>query len=112
MNHIAVGVAGEQRAVRYLTRLGYKPVAVNTRVGRDELDVIMRDGKSLVFVEVKTRRTLGGGLPQEAVTPTKLRHITRAAERYCADSRYVGPWRVDVLAILGDQITHLKNITR
>lgn len=106
-----LGAAGERRAERYLADLGYGFVAANYRTRYGEIDLIMRDGPTLVFVEVKTRRTRGQGYPEEAVTWHKLRHTVRAAEAYRQASRLTGPWRIDVVAVTPVGIRHVCNVT-
>lgn len=86
-------------------------VAANAVTRYGELDLVMRDGDTLVAVEVKTRGSARQGLPQEAVNWRKLQHITRAMQSYMQECRYAGPWRVDVVAITGQQIYHLKDVT-
>ncbi len=106
-----VGADGEARARRFLESRGYEFVAANVRTRRGEVDLVMRDAGELVFVEVKTRRYAGTGLPETAVTPRKLRHIVRVAEAWRLAARYAGPWRVDVVAIDPGGIRHHPNAT-
>ena len=106
-----LGAAGERRAEKYLTTLGYEFVTCNYRTRFGEIDLIMRDGATLVFVEVKTRRGTRQGYPEEAVTWFKLRHTVRAAEAYCTAHKYIGNWRIDVVAVERTQIRHLRNVT-
>lgn len=70
---------GERLAEAFLKKRGFKSIArrFNTPVG--ELDLVMRDGATLVFVEVKTRRDRVFADPQDALNPTKWRRLTRAA---------------------------------
>ena len=74
-----LALRGEQLAESYLRKRGLKTVArrFNTPVG--ELDLVMREGRTLVFVEVKTRRHRVFADPQDALAPTKWRRLTRAA---------------------------------
>lgn len=106
-----LGAAGERRAERYLANLGYGFVTANYRTRYGEIDLIMRDGATLVFVEVKTRRARHQGYPEEAVTWFKLRHTVRAAQAYCQGIKYRGPWRIDVVAVTGSGVRHLQNVT-
>jgi putative endonuclease len=71
-----LGNEGERAAARYLRRRGLRIITRNYRTTRGEIDLIARDGDTLVFVEVKTRRA---GRPAEAVTPQKQRRLTLAA---------------------------------
>ena len=77
-----LGDTGERHAADFLSRLGYKIVARqhSSRIG--EIDLIAMDGQTIVFVEVKTRRTLSAGAPVEAVTARKQAQLSRAALVY------------------------------
>ena len=76
------GAWGEELALRYLTRQGYTLVERNYRTRYGELDLVIRRGTTLVFVEVKLRRGTGFGDPLEAVTPHKQAKIRSLAEHY------------------------------
>ena len=76
---ITLGNRGERLAARHLQRQGFRILARQFRVRRGEIDLVAREGNTLVFVEVKTRRR---GLPAEAVTPEKQRRITRTARAF------------------------------
>ena len=76
------GAWGEELALRYLERRGYRLVERNYRTRYGELDLVLREGDTLVFVEVKLRRTTGFGDPLEAVTPHKQAKIRSLAEHY------------------------------
>ena len=110
-----VGDRGEQMAAEYLEREGYEILHRNYRFGRSEIDLIARQGRTIVFVEVKTRRTAGYGEPEEAVTREKIRRIRRVASAYLAQRR-IGECdcRFDVVAVLlaGDTPTlrHTEDI--
>ena len=98
------GIRGETFAYWYLRRHGYTMVARNFTVSgiKGEIDLIGYDGGVLAFVEVKTRtgdpdRT---GLPEDAVTPDKRRHLSRMARQFLAERRIPeATCRFDVLAI-------------
>jgi putative endonuclease len=77
-----LGQRGEDAAARFLRRLGYTIVARGQRDKLGELDIIAVDGRTIVFVEVKTRASAEGGEPHEAVTPTKQQRMTRVALGY------------------------------
>lgn len=79
-----IGMRGEDAAAAYLERAGMTIVERNWRCKSGELDIIALDGATLVLVEVKTRRTLAKGTPEEAVSPTKQRKLIRLAEAYVA----------------------------
>lgn len=110
-----LGQAGERLARHYLEQRGLRFVDANVVTRYGELDLIMRQRRHLVFVEVKTRRTHAQGFPQEAVTERKLRRLSRAATTYVRAQRHAGPWRIDVVAITTanhpTQIVYLPNVT-
>ncbi len=94
------GEAGESLAVRVLKRRGYTIVATNYRTPLGEIDIIARDGETLVFVEVKARRSMRRGCPKAAVTAEKQRRISMAALAYLKSTRQSGVRaRFDVVAI-------------
>jgi len=75
-----LGRRGEAIAARHLRRLGYKVLYRNFRAPKGgEVDIVCRDGKTLVFVEVKTRSSEAYGAPAEAVTLSKQHLIARGA---------------------------------
>lgn len=111
---LTLGRQGEELATRYLERRGCTIVARNVRTPLGELDIIARDRKHLIFVEVKTRRSTAYGAPSEAVGAHKQRQIIRAAQWYLASSRVpsLQP-RFDVIAVIAGvgepAITHIPN---
>jgi putative endonuclease len=82
--HRRFGAAAERAAADYLQAHGYRVLAVNQRVGRGELDLIVCRGPVLAFVEVKARRTKACGAPEDAVGPQKRRQVARLAELWLA----------------------------
>ncbi len=74
-----LGERGERAAARYLKRRGYRILARGNRLVPGELDLVALDRDTVVFVEVKTRRSADAGHPAEAVTPAKQRQLTRLA---------------------------------
>lgn len=99
--HIRLGQAGEEAAAMLLTRAGFTLLDRNWRQGRLELDMVCRDGRELVFVEVKTRRSGAYGGPAAAVTPAKRRLLARAAQAWLtAHNAWQNPCRFDVVCLL------------
>ena len=80
----ALGPRAEQRVRLYYRLRGYRVLATNARAGRNELDIVLRRGRRLVFCEVKARSGDGYGDPREAVGPEKVRRLRRAAEIWLA----------------------------
>jgi len=97
----ALGRAGEDIACEYLERKNYTIVARGFRLFRGEIDIVARDGDTLVFVEVKTRADESHGRPEESVTPGKQRQIRRIAQGYLVTHPAPGVnCRFDVVSIL------------
>ena len=97
----SLGQRGEDFAARYLKRLGYHIVGrqVDLRVG--ELDIVAVDGRTVVFVEVKTRTSTAAGSPAEAVDDERQLRMTRAALAYLKSHGLLEyPARFDVLALI------------
>jgi putative endonuclease len=81
-----LGQTGEDLALAHLERLGYKLVVRNHRTRWGEIDLVVHDGSTLVFVEVKTRRASGPGRgPWEALHERKRAQVRRMAAAYLAD---------------------------
>lgn len=97
---IALGKTGEDLACRELERRGYAIVARRYRQRGGELDIVARDGRTLVFVEVKAREGRSFGQAVEAVTALKRRRIVQLAMDYMMRQRLVNcPCRFDVVSI-------------
>ena len=77
---LPLGRRGERAAEKYLRRNGHRIVARNFRAAGAEIDLVAMDGETLVFVEVKTRRSRIAGAPEEAVDERKQTRMRRAAE--------------------------------
>src|SRR5690349_3163498 len=75
----SLGYLGERAAEKYLRCKGYKIVARGQRLRGGELDLVAVDGRTVVFVEVKTRRSHDAGTPADAIDAHKEQHMTRAA---------------------------------
>lgn len=81
-----LGQEGERLAAKFLAEKGYRIIERNYRYHRNEIDIIARDGRTLCFVEVKTRLSSAKGHPAEAVTLQKQHEIIKAAQAYLAFS--------------------------
>ena len=111
----ALGRWGEDIAVAHLEHEGYQVLARNWRCREGELDVVVRQGAAVVFVEVKTRSSSAYGEPAEAVTPVKARRIRGLAGKWLTECRPLGveDLRFDVVAVLRrhgvpPEVTHLQ----
>ncbi|MDR5901393.1 YraN family protein [Halomonas icarae] len=97
----ARGEAVERLVAAWLTDRGLEPVATNQHAKGGELDLVMRDGDTLVFVEVRHRADIRHGHPLETITATKQRRLIRAARFYLQNNRLSCPCRFDVVAVTG-----------
>jgi putative endonuclease len=98
-----LGATGEELAARHLERAGWRVLARNFRFGHKEIDLIVRRGRTVAFVEVKTRTRLRWGHPLEAIDARKRAEIERVARVWLA--RYGRPgdeFRFDAIAVLRD----------
>lgn len=100
ISRVAQGTAAEELALHYLEARGLQLVTRNFRCRGGELDLILRDGKQLVFVEVRSLRSSQFGTPAESVTRNKQQKLLRAAAFYLQRQRLDLPCRFDVVAIL------------
>ncbi|RAR64492.1 MULTISPECIES: YraN family protein [Halomonadaceae] len=97
----ARGAAIEALANDWLAARGLTPVARNQHAKGGELDLVMREGETLVFVEVRHRRDSRHGHPLETVTTSKQRRLIKAARFYLARNGLSCPCRFDVVAVTG-----------
>lgn len=110
-----LGKAGEEVALKYLKRKKFKIIKKGFRLHKGEIDVIAYDRKTLVFVEVKTRRSRSFGLPEESVTTAKQRQIKKIAQGFMAFNNLENvECRFDVISLIfkkndGYSIRHFKD---
>ena len=110
MNKRRFGDEGEAEARAYLEGRGVKVLEMNYRRPTGEIDIIARQGKTVLFVEVKRRSSLRYGRPAEAVDRAKQGHILRTAMLYLQEKGISdAPLRFDVIEVLPDSIRHIEN---
>ncbi|HTU25266.1 MAG TPA: YraN family protein [Pirellulales bacterium] len=96
----SLGERGEQAAARFLRQLGYRVVDRRHRTALGEIDLVAVDGRTVVFVEVKTRRSDDAGRPHEAIDPAKQARLSRLALAYLKRHDLLDcPARFDVVAV-------------
>lgn len=100
----ARGRAAEALVASHLETLGLIVLARNARVGRDELDLVVLDGATLVVVEVRARRAGAMVHPLETLTATKRQNLRRATSRYAAERGHRGDVRIDVVTVIDGAI--------
>jgi putative endonuclease len=112
----SLGDRGEDAAAKFLKRQGYHILARSLDLPLGELDIIAVDGRTVVFVEVKTRRSDDAGRPEEAIDQRKEQRMTQASLAYLKSNRLLNySARFDVVAITWPDdarkpaIEHFKN---
>ena len=102
------GADAEERAARHLQAQGLKLLARNWRCRCGEIDLIMRDGAALVFVEVRARGRGDYGGAAESITAAKQARLRRTAEAYLTQCRHRGACRFDAVLIDAERLTWLR----
>jgi putative endonuclease len=112
-----LGRLGEELARRRLEALGYVVLATNYRAKSGEIDLVAEHEDTLVFIEVRTRRGGGYGLPEESLSPKKRSNMVDAAQQYLeANEAEDRQWRIDLVAVEMDpngrliRVDVLKNV--
>jgi putative endonuclease len=108
-----LGKRGEEIAVAHLEGKGYRILERNWRWGKQEIDIIARDGNFLVIVEVKTRSSNVFAEPEASVTKQKQRTLVQAANAFVNYRRQRGEVRFDIISILirqeKEEINHIMD---
>jgi putative endonuclease len=110
-----LGMRGERLAERHLVRSGLTLLDRNWRCPQGEIDLVLRDGDEVVFVEVKTRSSVAFGHPLEAITAAKLARLRRLAGAWCEAHPGAGRIRIDAVAVIAPRdlpavIEHLERV--
>ena len=104
MKRREVGILGEQLAKDFLKGRGYHILETNYRCPEGEIDIVARHKDSLVFIEVRTKRSLEFGSPEESITPAKMEKLRTVAAHYQqTHDNLPASWRIDVVAVELDQ---------
>ena len=110
-NPHALGLEGEALALDYLCTKGYRHLQSRYKTRWGEIDLIMQDGDTLVFVEVKYRQKGHYGDGIRAIRPDKLSKWLKACEEYLSQYDTDSAVRLDVVEITADGISHWENVT-
>ena len=102
-SHNDIGALGEQIALEYLLERKYQILETNWVCGHKEVDIIAKDGDTIVFVEVKTRHSTCLVEPEATVDVYKQRHLIWAANSYVNRYQYDNDVRFDIIAIVIDK---------
>lgn len=109
--HNILGRIGEEKAANLLIGKGYRVLERNWKIGDLEMDIIAQDGDTIVFVEVKTRKSDRWGNPEQAVDEIRKRRLTACANAYLKYNRLDNPWRFDIISIvLNDERYEVNHI--
>lgn len=105
-----LGRQGEEVVAAWYESHGYEIVVRNWRCREGELDLVVRDGRTFVFCEVKTRTTDAFGAPVEAITRTKQMRLRRLAAKWLENDAPLRPTaiRFDVASVLAGEIEVLE----
>lgn len=113
-----IAILGEDMAVDYLTKKGYKIIERNFRKSHTEIDIIAITGSTLVFIEVKARKSNSFGSPFEGIDSWKVRNLVKTAQYYkLLHPQLPNYMRIDAVGIFLSQddriqkIEHIENIS-
>lgn len=110
MDRRKLGDWGEEKALRYLIDQGYQLLTRNWRTREGEIDLVMNLDSTIVFIEVKTRKTDRFGSPEEGITCGKQERLRKTCRAYLQENEDENrDWRIDVVAI---EATSMGEITR
>ena len=113
--HNELGRWGEDQAAAFLEEKGYAIVERDWKSGHHDLDIVAKDGSTLVIVEVKTRRNRLYGNPEEAIDYRKRRSLLSAINHYTKSHRIYSQVRFDIISIVGNmgekpEIDHIIDV--
>ena len=114
--NLKTGKLGEDIAAHFLEEKGYHLLFRNFKTRYSEVDLIVQKGKSLIFVEVKTRNGEAFGSPEEAINKKKKSRLKKAAQAFVAFHHWEGSFQIDAICLVlgqNDEVlrfAHYKNI--
>ena len=105
------GILGEKLAKDFLKKRGYHIKETNYRCPEGEIDIVAKHKDFLVFIEVRAKKSLEFGSPEESITPAKMERLRTVAARYQQTHDNLPPsWRIDVVAVELDQKDRISRI--
>lgn len=110
-NKRSLGAEKEELAIAYIKEQGAELLEKNFYFHGGELDLVVKDGEYLCFIEVKYRKSSSYGYPEEAVTAAKQKKIIQGAKVFLYQNRYPSdtPCRFDVISIYKENISWMKD---
>jgi putative endonuclease len=104
MTRSETGALGEKLAMDFIKKKGYHIIETNCRCPEGEIDIVAKKKDCLIFIEVRTKKSLDFGSPEESITPAKKERMRAAAYYYCQSHNNPSPsWRIDMVVIELDQ---------
>ncbi|OGN99311.1 MAG: hypothetical protein A2Y90_03985 [Chloroflexi bacterium RBG_13_52_12] len=111
MKRRETGILGEKIACDFLAKNGYEIIETNYRCRDGEVDIIAKQQGMLVFIEVRTKKSLQFGSPEESITQIKKERLKAVADHYGQNHENLPPeWRIDVVAIQMDSSGKVSRI--
>ena len=111
MKRRETGALGERTACDFIGKNGYEIIETNYRCRDGEVDIIAKQKETLVFIEVRTKKSLKFGSPEESITQIKKERLRAVAEHYRQNHENLSPeWRIDVVAIQMDSSGKVSRI--
>jgi putative endonuclease len=102
MHRVHLGKWGEDCALAFLEQKGYSFVERNLHFPHGEIDLVMKKGNTVIFVEVKTRNNVLSGFPESGMTDNKMQHMDDSIHNYLEKHPEITDnWRVDVISVIG-----------
>jgi putative endonuclease len=111
MQRKATGALGEKYARDFLKKKGYRLLESNYRCPRGEIDIVARHKDSLVFIEVRTKKSLAFGSPEESISFTKRNHMRATAFQYLQSHENLPEqWSIGLVSVEMDQTGKVSRI--
>jgi putative endonuclease len=105
------GILGEKLAKDFLKQRGYQILETNYRCPEGEIDIVAKHKDYLAFIEVRTKKSLECGTPEESITPAKMNRLRATAYHYQQNHDNLPPlWRIDVVAVELNQMARPSRI--
>lgn len=104
-----LGFWGERKAAHCLKNNGYKILERNFRCPFGEVDIIAQKGDTVAFIEVKTRRSVAYGAPNEAVGRDRMNRYKNCARFYYANREFDRTVRFDIIEVTKEGVNHIEN---
>jgi len=104
-----IGKDGEKEAINFLKKKGYRILFTNYRNSRREIDLIVQNNDTIVFIEVKKRKNAQFGTPETFVSEGQKKRIRKAAEHFLIKENWFGDIRFDIISIENNEIIHFED---